>query len=64
MVCLKEYTLRSSIFNFADVSVVRSFINSSPAADSENLNFVAPLEEHRFYGIFCFFGLPAFILKT
>ena len=26
----------------------------SPGADSENLDFVAPPEEHRFYGIFCF----------
>ena len=33
-------------------------------ADSENLDFVAPPEEHRFYGIFCFFGSPASILKT
>ena len=36
----------------------------SPGADSENLDFVAPPEEHRFYGIFCFFGSPASILKT
>ena len=36
---------------------------NSPMADSENLDFVAPLEEHRFHCIFCFFGSPAFILK-
>ena len=35
---------------------------SSPGADSENLDFVAPPEEHSF--IFCFFGSPAPILKT
>ena len=34
----------------------------SPGADSEKLDLVAPLEEHRFYGIFCFFGSPASIL--
>ena len=33
----------------------------SPGADSENLDFVASVEEHRFYGIFCFFGSSAFI---
>ena len=31
-------------------------ITYSPGADSENLDFVAPPEEQRFYGIFCFFG--------
>ena len=36
----------------------------SPGDDSENLDFAAPLEEHRFYGILCIFGSPAFILKT
>ena len=41
-----------------------SDIYTSPGADSENLDFVAPPEAHRFYGIFCFFGLPASILKT
>ena len=40
------------------------FMPFSPMTDYENLNFVAPLKEHRFYGIFCFFGSPAFILKT
>ena len=38
-------------------------ITIGPGADSENLDFVAPLEEHRVYGIFCFFISPAFILK-
>ena len=37
---------------------------NSPGADSENLDFVAPLEEHRFYGIFCSFVSPVFIFKT
>ena len=32
----------------------------SPGADSENLDFAAPLEEDRFYGTFCFFSSPAF----
>ena len=36
---------------------------SSPGADSENLDFVAPPEEHKINGIFCLFSLPAFILK-
>ena len=36
------------------------YTNSS-GADSENLDFVAPLEEHRFYVIFCFFGSPDFV---
>ena len=36
----------------------------SPRTDSENLDFAAPLQEHWLYGIFCFFGPPAFILKT
>ena len=33
----------------------------SHGADSKNLDFAAPLEEQRFYDIFCFFG---FILKS
>ena len=37
-------------------------ITLSPGAYSEK--FVAPLEEHRFYGIFRLFGSQAFILKT
>ena len=41
-----------------------NFPEHSPGADSENLDCVAPPEEHRFYGIFCFFGSPASILKT
>ena len=36
----------------------------SPGAGYENLDFVAPPEEHRFYGTFCFFGSPSSILKT
>ena len=36
----------------------------SPGVDSENLDFSAPLEEHKFYGLFCFFGSTDFILKT
>ena len=36
----------------------------SPGADSENLDFATPLEEHRFYGIICFFCSPAFYLKA
>ena len=40
------------------------YLAFSPRADSENLDFAAPLEEHLFYGIFCFFGSPSFILKT
>ena len=38
--------------------------NTDPGADSENLDFAAPLAEHGFNGIFCFFGPPPFILKT
>ena len=37
---------------------------SSPGADSENLDFFAPPEEHKINGIFCLFSLPTFILKT
>ena len=44
--------------------LLRDLRPHSPGADSENLDFAAPLEEHRFYGIFCFFGSPASILKT
>ena len=29
---------------------------NNPVADSENFNLVVPLEENRFYDIFCFFG--------
>ena len=38
--------------------------SGSPGDDSENLDFVAPLDEHRLYGIFCFFDSLAFIFKT
>ena len=38
--------------------------SNSPGADSENLDLVAPPEEHRFYGLFYFFGSPASIFKT
>ena len=41
-----------------------TFSTNSPGADSKNLDFVAPPEEHRIYGIFSLFGLPASILKT
>ena len=36
----------------------------SPGADSENLDFVAPLEEHRFYGISCYVWLTSFHFKN
>ena len=47
-----------------DLNSVIFLMICSPGADSEKLDFVAPLEEHRFYGILCFFVSPASILKT
>ena len=56
------------VFNILFLIIIIIFFiylfHYSPGGDSENLNFVAPPEEDRFYGIFCFFGSPAFILKT